>query len=159
WSGTSYTAIYTGTDQGFNVYDSLLTPSGDKLKPEALVTLVNADASGGPIVWIGDRYGLAWQDRRDSDYEVYFTELGPDGAKVYPDTRITFAQGFSVNVSIAWNGLHFVLVWQDDRDGLFNLYGQVVGVEDTLEGSNVQLTMDDAGGLESEGPSVAAGLK
>jgi hypothetical protein len=159
WSGTSYAAIYTGTDQGFNVYQSLLAGTGDKIQPESLVTLVNADASGGPIVWIGDRYGIAWQDRRDSDYEVYFTELSPTGGKVYPDTRITFAQGFSVNVSLAWNGLHFVLVWQDDRDGLFNLYGQVIGVEDTVEGSNIPLTADDTSGLGNEGPSVAAGTK
>jgi hypothetical protein len=153
WSGSSYLAIYSSD----SIYESLLSPTGDKLQPETPVTVVNADASGGPVLWVGDRYGLAWNDRRDGDYEIYFGVLNSSGGKVYPDTRITFATNFSLYPAIAWNGLHFVTVWQDQRDGIFNLYGQVLSVDAALEGSNVPLTTSLS--YPSESPSVAAGVK
>jgi hypothetical protein len=158
WSGSSYATVYTGTSGGFDLFRNMLTPNGDPIPPgETLLTLANADASGGPIVWVGDRYGLAWQDRRDGDYEVYFTILDENGEKVHADTRLTEAFGFSVNVALTWNGTEFITVWQDERDGLFNLYGQRISVDSEPIGENVAMT-DPQGGFGNEGPSVAAGV-
>jgi hypothetical protein len=160
FSGTSYASVYSGTTDGFDMYLSMLDPAGQVLPPgESLVTLAYADASGGPVVWVGDRYGLAWQDRRDSDYEVYFTLLDKNGAKVLADTRLSNAYGFSVNVSLGWTGNEFVAVWQDEREGQFNLYGQRLSVDGALIGDNVALTTTSEFGFPNEAPSVAAGVK
>lgn len=158
WSGTSYAAIYSGTDQGFSVYRSMLEPTGAVLPPgEETLTPGNGDASGGPIVWVGDRYGMAWQDRRTGDYEIYFTLLDEAGNKVEGgDRQLTDVGGFSVNVSLVWNGVEFIAVWQDEREGLFNLYGQRLDLGANLVGPNVPLT-DIYGGYANEGPSAAAG--
>ena len=159
YSGSSYAAVYMGETSGFDVYLSMLDDAGQKLPPgEQLLTLKDADGSGGPIVWVGDRYGVAWQDRRDADYEVYFTLLKETGEKAIADQRLSFANGFSVNVSMAWNGAEFIVVWQDERFGFFNLVGQRVGVDGAPIGSNVELTSDQQG-FGNEAPSVAAGLK
>ena len=160
WSGTSYAGVYTGTTGGFSVIRSMLTPGGDVLPPgEGVLTPANGDASGGAIVWVGDRYGITWQDRRDGDYEVYFSLLDVNGDKVEGgDKRLTFAPGFSINVSMAWNGAEFIPVWQDERDGLFNLYAQRIDVGGNPIGSNVALT-DTTTGFANEGPSVAAGTQ
>ncbi len=157
WSGTSYAAVYTGSQQGFDMYRSMLDFTGQAVPNhgEALVTLANADSAGGPIVWVGDRYGLAWQDRRDGDYEVYFTLLDEEGDKVLPDTRVTFAPGFSINMSLTWNSKEFILVWQDEREGLFDLYAQRITVDGALAGDNIKLTSTQ--GFDNESPSVAAG--
>ena len=55
------------------------------------------DADGGPLVFTGDRFGMAWSDRRDargavSDYEIYFNLINPDGTKRMPDLRLTHAE-------------------------------------------------------------------
>jgi hypothetical protein len=157
WSGTSFAAIYTATTQGFDMYSSMRDATGAKLlpTPDPLVTFQNADSAGGPIIWVGDRYGLLWQDRRDGDYEVYFTLLDESGAKVLPDTRVTFAFDFSVNVALAYNGTEFIAAWQDRRDGIFELYGQRISVDGALIGSNIKLTASSI--FESESPSIAAG--
>ena len=158
WSGTSYASTYTGTSDGFAVFRTMIDPLGGPIAPgEEPITIKSADASGGPIVWIGDRYGFAWQDRRDGDYEVYFTVLDQTGAKVFPDTRLTSAFDFSVNVALTWTGAEFVTVWQDKRDGFFNLYGQRISVDSQPIGGNVPMTTSD-GSLENEGPSIAAGF-
>ncbi|AUX43888.1 hypothetical protein SOCE26_053440 [Sorangium cellulosum] len=158
WSGTSYAAIYSGTTQGFSVYRSMISAGGQPLAPgEQIMTPRNGDASGGPVVWVGDRYGMAWQDRRDGDYEVYFSLLDENGEKVEGgDRRLSSAPGFSVNVALTWNGTEFVPVWQDERNGLFDLYAQRIDVDGNLIGENVQLT-DTSSGLGNEAPAAAAG--
>ncbi|EYF07947.1 putative metal-binding motif-containing protein [Chondromyces apiculatus] len=158
FSGTSYAAIYSGTQQGFSVYRTMLDPEGSPLPPgEGAITAGNGDASGGPVVWVGDRYGVAWQDRRTGDYEVYFSLLDADGNKVEGgDRQLTSFPGFSINVSLTWNGAEFITVWQDEREGLFNLYAQRLDVGANLIGTDVPL-LDPFSGYSNEGPSVAAG--
>jgi hypothetical protein len=156
YSGESYLATYSGGNDGFDVYFALLDETGGKLPPgEQTLTTVNADGSGGPTLWIGDRYGVAWQDRRFDDYEVFFTALKATGEKAFPDLRLSTASGFSVNVSLVYNGAEFVAVWQDARSGGFELFAQRVSIDAQLVGNNVQLTSGT--GLGNEAPAVAAG--
>ena len=42
-------------------------------------------------------------------------QIGNASKKFGPDIRITSAEGFSINPSLGWNGVHFLLAWQDDR--------------------------------------------
>jgi hypothetical protein len=157
----SYLAIYWGsTEGGTDVYETRLDASGKKVDPiEQRIVLTNADSGGGPIVWIGDRYGLAWQDRRDNDYEIYFTELGPDGKKVMADRRLCAADNFSVNPDIAWNGSEFVVAWQDKRNGEFQVFAQRVALDGTPQGANVVLSTEKLDGSDEEAPNLASGKK
>ncbi|WP_437604153.1 putative metal-binding motif-containing protein [Sorangium sp. So ce590] len=158
WSGTSYAALYTGTARGFNLYRSMISADGEPLAPgEEIITPKNGDASGGPIVWVGDRYGAAWQDRRDGDYEVYFSLLDENGQKVEGgDRRLTNAPGFSVNVALTWTDAEFIPVWQDERTGAFDLFAQRIDIDGNLIGDNVRLT-DASLGFPNEAPAAAAG--
>lgn len=160
YSGSVYASVYGGsTPDGFGVFSSMLQPTGEKtMAGEQRVNFKTADASGGPVVWTGDRFGLVWQDRRTSDYEIFFSVLGEDGGKKFNgDAQLTDAQGFSVNPSLAWNGNEFIIVWQDERLGPFDLFGQRVNNDGAPVGENIQLTF--ASGLGNESPSVAAGTK
>src|SRR5262249_36728971 len=121
-------------------------------------TLVDAAASGGPLVWIGDRYGMAWQDRRDGNYEIYFNTLGPDGAKREADTRLTVADGFSVNPALAYDGTEFLVTWQDDRNGSFDVYAKRVDARGMPLSGDLRLTQADAT-FGNESPSVAPGVQ
>lgn len=157
WSGTSYAAIYSGGSTHFDMYRNMRTAAGDVIAPgETRVTEVNADSAGGPIVWIGDRYGVAWQDRRDGDYEIYFTLLKEDGSKAIPDTRLTFAAGFSIGVSLTFNGDEFLAVWQDERNGAFDIYAQRIGRDGAPIGDNIALTTQN--GIPNESPTIVTGL-
>jgi hypothetical protein len=111
-------------------------------------------------VWIGDRYGAVWQDRRFENYEIFFALLNEKGEKAIPDVRITSAFGFSLYPSIGWNGTEFVLAWQDERDspGLYNVYAQRVDVNGVPVGDNVAIT-SDAVGFGNEAPWIAVGDK
>ncbi len=155
----SYMSIYWGNGpEGSTVFETRLLPTGEPVDPiEKQVLLQNADGSGGPIVWIGDRYGVAWQERGDDNYEIYFTILKPNGDKAYADTRLTFANGFSINVDLGWNGSEFIVVWQDDRNGDFEVMGQRVDIEGQPVGGNIALS--NPGGFADENPAIASGEK
>jgi len=155
WSGESYVGTYTGSSEGFDIWRTQLAPNGDKLQPDELLKITNSDAGGGPIVWTGDRYGVAWQERGDGDYEAFFRLLDNTGATVVtPPVQLSSAPGFSVNVDLAWTGTRFVAVWQDERSGSFNVYGRTVSLDGVPLGNEIEMV--DPGNFPNEAPSVAA---
>ncbi|MBM4358357.1 MAG: hypothetical protein FJ096_09640, partial [Deltaproteobacteria bacterium] len=161
FGGDAYLAVYWGAKDGADTYTTRLDASGNKLEPsEQRIALQNADTSGGPVVWVGDRFGVVWQDRRDGDYEIYFNELGPDGKKVLADVRVTDAFDFSINPDLAWNGSEFVVTWQDRRNGRFEVFAQRIGLDGKLAGEPVNVSGSAfAPAEDSEAPSIASGAK
>lgn len=156
FNGLSYLAIYTGTQGGFDMYQTGIDESGAKIEPlEQQVTAKSADSSGGPLVWVGDRYGLAWQDRRDGNYEVYFTLLNESGERVIPDLRVSNGLDFSVNVDLVYNGKEFVVAWQDRRSGIFEVLAHRISVDGELVGEETSLS--SPGGFDDESPALASG--
>ena len=156
YSGDSFLSLYSGENNGFDMYATRIDTLGGIIEPsEQQVAVKNADSSGGPIVWIGDRYGLAWQDRRFGNYEIFFALLAPDGTKATSDVRLSDGFDFSVNPSITWNGNDFYVAWQDRRDGLFDVFARRVDVYGTPVGPETRLTTP--GGFNDEAPSLASG--
>jgi hypothetical protein len=165
--GTGYMSVYSAeVESRTSIYLRALSETGESKAPAVKFTAGPADAYGGPLVWTGDRYGIAYSDRRDArgetlNYEVYFNLVNPDGTKRNADLRITRQDGFSINVTMAWTGNEFVLIWEDDgmspRGDQNLLFGQRVDVNGALIGGNVRLI--DDGGVGQTGPVIAPGLR
>ncbi len=156
FDGDTYLSLFAGGNGETNMFLSRITQQGQLSSPnEEPFTFQNADAFGGEILWIGDRYGVLWQERRDGDYEVYFTLLNKAAEKAIPDTRLTNAPGFSINGTLAWTGNEFIGAWQDERNGSFDVYAQRISVDGVPIGANVRLT--DAP-FDDEAPSLAVGV-
>jgi len=155
WSGESYVATFTATSQGFDIWRSQLSEDGSKLQPDELLKLSNSDGMGGPIVWTGDRYGVAWQERRDGDYDIFFRLLDETGATVVtPPVQVSTAAGFSVNPDLGFTGSHFIAVWQDERAGQFNVYGRVIGLDGDVQSDEIELV--PLSNFPNEAPAIAA---
>ncbi len=159
WDGTNYLSSHTGDVNGFDVYVAPLTPLGAVITPPHTQeeTLTNADAEGGFLTWNGARYGLTWQDRRTGSYQVYFTTLNGTGTKDIADVQLTDNDSFSVNPVVAWNNDQFIVAWQDDRNGPFDVFVQFLSGDGALQGPNIQLTQAD-GMSDNESPAIAPGL-
>lgn len=156
WSGESWLAMFdTKSAQGQQVVRSRLSPDGQELDPaDTNVSEANSDSFSGPILWVGDRYGAAWNDRRNADYEVYFALFAPNGDKITPDTRLSNASGFSLYPDLAWTGQEFVVLWQDERSGIFELYAQRLDIEGQLVGGETLVATADFN--QAEAPVLAA---
>ncbi|NUO52149.1 MAG: hypothetical protein HOV80_25125 [Polyangiaceae bacterium] len=156
WSGSSYVAAYFGSTSGaISAFRNVLDEAGNP-SAELSLTVTNSDSSGGPIAWVGDRYGVAWQDRATGDYEIYFRLLDEAGGTVVtaPVQVSDGFGGFSVNPDLGWTGNNFIAVWQDEREGVFDIFGQVIDIDGNLIGPDVKMT--EAGNLQNESPIVAA---
>jgi hypothetical protein len=162
--GGGYLSAYSGiVSSHASVYLAPLRDTGARVGAPVQFTTVAADAFGGPLVWLGDRFGLTWSDRRDArdrddNYEIYFNLVNPDTSKRLPDVRITQAPRFSINPAIAWTGSEFIVLWQDD--GLTptmqnTLFGQRLDVNGTPIGSNLRLANDGY----DQTPSIAVGQR
>ncbi len=157
-NGDAYLAAYT-SGQGEHIFTTGLLADGSAIPPgDVELSVGESDSFGGPAVWLGDRYGVVWQDRRHGNYEVFFTLLNAQGDKRIPDVRISAADGFSIYPSLGWNGSELVVVWQDERDnpGLYNVYGQVMDIDGNPIGGTLALTSDQVG-FGNEAPWVAVG--
>ncbi|MDB4931311.1 MAG: hypothetical protein JWM10_3795 [Myxococcaceae bacterium] len=159
WTGSRYGVSYWGYDGGrAHVYFRQIDQTGVPSSTQQTLTTTPNDAFGASLAWSGRVLGAVWQDRRDPSggYEIYFNRLTPEGERLGPDQRISFAPGFSVNPAIVWTGEEFVLVWQDERDtvgeGGYEIYAQRVDAEGRLILPNQRLTRDMA---NSEAPAVA----
>src|SRR5260221_535140 len=64
----TFAAQDTSWANTFTTFDA----SGRIILPATPVTHVNTDAFTGPLVWTGSVFGMAWEDRRDKDFEIYF---------------------------------------------------------------------------------------
>lgn len=161
WTGARYATSFWGYEGGkARVFFAAVDRDGTRREAQRAVTTTPSDAYGAAVAWTGRVLGAVWQDRRDPSggYEIYFNRLTPDGEKLGPDQRISFAPGFSINPAIAWTGEEFVLAWQDERDSLgsggYEVYAQRVDEQGRLILPNQRITRDPA---NSEAPSIAVG--
>ena len=112
-------------ETGSTVVRTRLGADGAEIAPtDVRVSERNSDTFAGPVLWIGDRYATAWQDRGNDDFEIYFGLFAPNGDKITPDTRLSFGADFSLYPDVAWTGQEHVVVWQDRRAGFFEIWGQ-----------------------------------
>ncbi|HMI84560.1 MAG TPA: putative metal-binding motif-containing protein, partial [Polyangiaceae bacterium] len=142
-----------------------LTRTGSRAGPPSQLGANPADVTGGSLVWIGDRFGIAWSDRREArgptlNFEAYFNVLNADRTKRMADARISRADGFSLGATVVFTGLEFVVLWQDDGQNAFGideLYAQRVDREGVLVGDNVK--MANEGPQVQTAPAIATGRR
>ena len=152
--GVTYWDYTAGTA---DVYFRQLAEDGTPLREPELITREPGDAFGASMVWTGTEYGLVWQDRRDGVWEIYFNRLTPEGEKLGPDRRVTIVADWSINPTILWTGLEYVVAWQDWRHRVsapdnFEVYLTFLDREGLEIGDDLRLTNDPD---NSEAPALA----
>lgn len=136
-----YVALVTKRDQRYQAHLEGFTISGSKTFSSPVV-LSNNDTFGGSLAWSGQVLAVAWEDRRDGDYEIYFNRFDREGQKVGPDLRVSDAIGFSLDPVVMFTGTGYLVTWTDGRNGSnrFSLYAQPLSILGVPNGPSVSLT-------------------
>ena len=154
FDGTFYAASYQGQlDHWSNYFHGLTANGATAIAPKRIAT-VGSDSFSGPILWNGSVFATVWEDRRDNDYEIYFNRLDSDGDKLGPDVRVSEGLDFSLHPSFFWDGSRYVIVWDDLREGLSQIYGRLLSVDGEPLTEEIALTDPE---LEAENPSIVPG--
>lgn len=130
WAGDEYGIIWhDDRDGNYEIYFARLSDIGMLLAAEIRVTN-DAHSSQSPVMaWTGHDYGIAWQDDRDGNSEIYFKWMADAGSVWGEDIRVTNAAGESSAPSLAPNDDEFAISWNDGRDGNQEIYFARIGCE------------------------------
>jgi len=113
----------------------------------------NSASSFNPSVAVsGSVVHMAWRDLRDGNFEIYYKRSTDGGVSWGTDTRLTNNTATSWYPSVAVSGLVVHVVWQDYRDGNFEIYYKRSANGGVSWGADTRLSNNSA---FSEFPSVA----
>lgn len=125
-----YRNSYTSPD----IYGARIGPTGNVLDPAGIAISTLDGLEYKPSVGFGGMYYLvAWEDMRNGLYNIYCARIDSNGMLVDPSgIAVAVADSLQVNSSIAFDGVNFLIVWQDKRNGSYDIYGARVGQNGTV---------------------------
>jgi hypothetical protein len=118
--------------------DIALTNSPDALYPSVAVS--------------GSLVHVVWGDFRDGNWRIYYKRSADGGASWSPDTRLTNGAVSSLDASVAVSDSVVHVVWQDLRDGNWEIYYKRSTNAGVSWGTDTRLTTHSA---VSDQPSIA----
>jgi len=77
WTGSEYGVSWNDTRDGnWEIYFAPFLSHGAPLGPNLRITNDPGNSLYPSLAWSGYQYGVAWQDNRDGNEEIYFTLIG-----------------------------------------------------------------------------------
>lgn len=125
FDGTNYLVIWEDSRSGdFDVYGTRVTPGGILLDPAGIGIAAGADQQGpASIAFDGVNYFVAWRHGFGSG-DIYGGRVNQSGV-VLDTNGIPISGGMNAQYhpAIAHKGTDYLVVWQDIRNGDWDIYG------------------------------------
>ncbi len=108
-----------------DIYCARMSTAGVVLDPSGIAVSRTEDDQGYPrVAFGGSSFLVVWEDDRDDSYSIYGARMNQDGVLLDSSgvaiSTTTNDQWFP---AIGFDGTNFLVVWQDDRGGAYNIYG------------------------------------
>jgi hypothetical protein len=143
WVGNAYVVVWQqtpGPGSGDDIYDMLLDADGNVQVPAAPVT-ASPGSSGFPYAaGNGNGFGVAWNDDRDGNAEIYFAALAADGTKLGNDVRVTNAPDMSFAPALDSTATGYAVTWWDRRSGTAEQYVAILDADGARVGPEIEVT-------------------
>lgn len=124
WNGSSYGLAWHDNRSGrYQIYLALISQAGNKTSSDIQISQSPQDALYPSLAWAGDKWALAWQDKRDDNCDVFMTYASKTGSKLDTDHQISFSDtpNWQPGPCLVWNGTKCVLIYNEnegqDQDG------------------------------------------
>jgi hypothetical protein len=156
WTGEEYGVAWHAEQIGGNweIDFARVDASGVRIDDPILVSDADPANSYAPsLVWADGEYGLVWRDKRDGNWELYFTRIDPESGPVGSNVRITNDPGYSSELDLIWTGAEYGVAWNDSRDGDWEVYFATFDENGSRAGFDLRVSVDDA--YDSWYPAIA----
>jgi len=149
WDGSTFLVVWSDSRDPASphIYAARIASDGTVLDPGGvLVSQATGTQLYPALAWDGANYLIAWEhilSPADDLYGCLFDPLDPSGSQPFP---ICAQPGTQVLAAATWNGVDFLVGWNDTRAGNIDIYaGRVTsgGVPLDLAGLPVATSMDD----------------
>ncbi|MGE0324660.1 MAG: MopE-related protein [Polyangiaceae bacterium] len=148
-------------NQGLGQEIGFITITPD-LKESTRPISLDRDAVDPSIVWLGDRFVVAWEKRDVTPGDAIWGALvDEDGNILRPATQLTSGASFARSHAMIPLGDRFLLVWADDHDGNYVLYSKMVSNDLEELTARERITFDGSdtvGPIASFGPNGDVGV-
>jgi hypothetical protein len=145
WTEIEYAISWQDERDGNKeIYFARLDSSGNKIGSDVRITNDSLYSFNPSLVWTGNNYGIAWQDFKEGNYEIYFVRLDSSGNKIGSDVRVT-NNGYSSDVPfLIWTGSDYSIIWEDQRNVNEEIYFARLDSSGNKIGPDVRVTNDSA---------------
>ncbi|HUT53750.1 MAG TPA: hypothetical protein VM658_10180 [bacterium] len=119
WGETGFVAAWEADygSSNLEILTAQIAADGSTVGNFRRITYDTSASRYASLAWDGTYYGLAWNDNRNSNNEIYTTLLNPNGSRYMGDVRMTSDSADSLIPTLAWNGSEFAIAWNDNRAG------------------------------------------
>lgn len=109
------------------LYGARVTAGGQVLDPDGFPIATSPNQKYAPSVgWDGVQYVVAWEDETGCTgcRNIRAARVSLDGVVLDPDgVALTTGAALRRNASVAGDGSQTLILWEDNRAGLFDIYG------------------------------------
>ncbi len=139
FDGVNYLVVWEDrrNDLYSDIYGARVSPTGIVLDPNGIPISTAANKQGNPsVAFDGTNYLVVWMDLRSGyEYIIYGARVNPSGTVLDPNGFAISTDAYSQGPpSIAFDGINYLVVWQDMRNNIdtFNIYGSRVNQSGTV---------------------------
>jgi len=121
WNGTSFGLTFCGKTvpgQPNNVWFVSLDDTGNPGELREVTTQADTQYKKlSKIAWDGEQYGIAWQDRRNGNLEIFFRKLTSDGQAISEELSVSESpEGVAALGQLIFNGSEFGLAYSSTQE-------------------------------------------
>jgi hypothetical protein len=117
-----HVVYYDNCDGWWEVYYKQSADGGSTWKPDVRLTYDPAVSGNTAVCAAGSLVHVVWEEQRDGNREIYYKRSGDEGMTWGEDTRITDNDSLSRLPCVGASGQETYIIWQDYRDGDFEIY-------------------------------------
>ena len=128
FDGANYFVVWQDSRTGTHpdIYGARVNKSGVALDPNGIAISTAWNEQARPaLAFDGTNYLAVWHDYRSGFYfAVYFARISTSGTVLDPDgIRVSMTATQQMSPAVAFDGINYLVVWQDLRNGSFDIYG------------------------------------
>gem|GEM_PF-5280584 len=122
FDGTNYLVVWQDYRSGtsYDIYGTRVTPEGVILDTDGIAISTAINDQDSPAIAFGGGYFLVvWEDFRKGKYfDIYGTRITREGTVLNPSGLVICNAGYSqVSPAVAVDGVDYLVVWEDHRNG------------------------------------------
>ncbi|MFH1642767.1 MAG: C25 family cysteine peptidase [Nanoarchaeota archaeon] len=85
---------------------------------------------------------IVWQDDRDGNKEIYYTQLSGSGQKIISEQRLTYNLFDSINPSLATDNQYIHVLWLDTKHDITDIYYKKIDSNGNVVVADKRVTID-----------------
>ncbi|MBI5193676.1 MAG: hypothetical protein HZA08_09585 [Nitrospirae bacterium] len=142
FDGSNYLVTYENNNgSASDIYGRFVSTSGVPSLTNFPISTSLYNKYRPAVYFNGTNYLVVWFDYRAGTSDIYGQILSKNGSLIGPEIPITTNAGSQLRPVIGFNGVNYLIIWWDDRNGVdADIYGQMVSPSGALAGSEIPIS-------------------